>query len=412
MNINLTQADDNSNESTRERYERRFMLRPWVFAAHRSDAFYAPWTIDNLPQTQPVDSPQRDPLDLADVSSYLANLTPRVNTVKVHHFGREIDILPPNIFTAAAQLFFAKSSKVRLTWQSPDSPPPLDHFPELLPLFMQEIAMEEEDDIEDQEVTIGNLLASSTLHDRDLLRLQSCHDAFTSRGMRPSDWRGSFEGCWEGSFSFFDFEAYRLMLTGDHRALYGGPFGEQRQVWRLRETFLRPKRDSQNGEDRKGKGRAVPFWTYKRQLALASTPSSTHNEASALDRTIQEQVDTYIGYEVIPADELDAALAENDGRGSSGMEIAISGVGHSAWGRFVLKGRLRIWDGLLTALKIYSVSFIPTKLALITLQPDYRGKWLYRGYVNCGNVMVGRWRDTLTSEAYIGYEGTFILNRR
>lgn len=46
------------------------------------------------------------------------------------------------------------------------------------------------------------------------------------------------------------------------------------------------------------------------------------------------------------------------------------------------------------------------------IQPDSRGKWIYRGYVTAGDVLVGRWRDTFTPEEFIGYEGTFFLNRR
>lgn len=38
------------------------------------------------------------------------------------------------------------------------------------------------------------------------------------------------------------------MLSGEPRALYEGQFGEQTQVWRLREVYARPKR---RGQDRK-----------------------------------------------------------------------------------------------------------------------------------------------------------------
>ena len=37
---------------------------------------------------------------------------------------------------------------------------------------------------------------------------------------------------------------------------------------------------------------------------------------------------------------------------------------------------------------------------------------MYRGYVVAGDSMVGRWRDTYTADQFVGYEGTFILNRR
>ena len=41
--------------------------------------------------------------------------------------------------------------------------------------------------------------------------------------------------------SFFDYDAYKSMLSGESRALYEGQFGEQTQVWRLREVYARQK---------------------------------------------------------------------------------------------------------------------------------------------------------------------------
>jgi len=55
--------------------------------------------------------------------------------------------------------------------------------------------------------------------------------------------------------------------------------------------------------------------------------------------------------------------------------------GHSAWGQFNLKGRVRAWDGMFTIIKEYT--------------PDSRGRWIYRGY-RIGDSLVGRWRDTHT----------------
>lgn len=103
------------------------------------------------------------------------------------------------------------------------------------------------------------------------------------------------------------------------------------------------------------------------------------------------------------------------------LEIIVSGTGHSAWGKFNLSGRVRVWDGLVYLMKDYS--------------PESRGRWLYRGYVVAGE-MVGRWRDTFSpvsppiplpllpavdwadlalgdqQEQYSGYEGSFHMTRR
>lgn len=64
--------------------------------------------------------------------------------------------------------------------------------------------------------------------------------------------------------------------------------------------------------------------------------------------------------------------------------------GHSAWGQFLLKGRIRAWDGMFSITKEYT--------------PDSRGRWLYRGYCIGGNL-IGRWRDTHSAKELNGYEG-------
>ena len=79
-------------------------------------------------------------------------------------------------------------------------------------------------------------------------------------------------------------------------------------------------------------------------------------------------------------------------------DIIVIGEGHSSWGRFVLRGRVRPFDGLITLVKQYA----------------HRGLWLYRGFVVGGRDghFVGRWRDTETDVDRHGYEGCFVLGRR
>ena len=45
---------------------------------------------------------------------------------------------------------------------------------------------------------------------------------------------------------------------------------------------------------------------------------------------------------------------------------------------------------------------------------DDRGLWLYRGYLvgDADGSIVGRWRDTLSPPAVLGYEGSFMVSRR
>jgi len=179
------------------------------------------------------------------------------------------------------------------------------------------------------------------------------------------------------------------MLAGNSRALYEGPFGEQAQVWKLTETFIRPKSktkqvvpvdsnledDGSHGTQDKGKAmvgaqeeesgsesepRNIPF---NGPATNAGFPTDLPNSASAglatpsaeqltLQETIRTQVEAVEGYEIVPQEELDEACTS----GCDGLEILLTGTGHSAWGRFILKGRVRAWDGMATLVKEYAVS--------------------------------------------------------
>jgi len=91
-----------------------------------------------------------------------------------------------------------------------------------------------------------------------------------------------------------------------------------------------------------------------------------------------------------------------DGDETFVQDILIIGEGHSAWGQFSLRGRIRPLDGLISLIKEY-----------VDNDPG-RGKWLYRGYLvgNINGNLGGRWRDTLSPVEMPGYEGTFAMSRR
>jgi hypothetical protein len=226
-------------------------------------------------------------------------------------------------------------------------------------------------------INLRGIHTSSTSHDRDWTRLTSCYDASTSKGMKVRDWRNAFEGCWEGNFSFFEFEAFKQMLAGHSRALYEGPFGEQAQVWRLTETYIWPigsklqvapeeeedvDMTDESGRKDKGKEKEKPFSGPATNAGFPEDlPSSTSAglatpsaEQITLQETIKQQVEAIEGYEVIPHAELDAAIDN----GAEGLEVLLTGTGHSAWGRFILKGRVRAWDGMATLVKEYAVSVL------------------------------------------------------
>ena len=217
----------------------------------------------------------------------------------------------------------------------------------------------EDDETEDDDTESKDVIRDSRQHDRDFQRMTCCYDASICRGMKRTAWRGSWEGSWEGNFSFFEFDAFREMLAGSPRALYQGSFGEQAQVWKIKETFVRPSRTNKGKTPLKGLPLRGPmtnagFPTGQRMSATAGLSSATAEEATTQE-TITQQVEALEGYEIIPDEKVDEAMAD-DGGEESGMEILLTGTGHSAWGKFILKGRVRAWDGMASLVKEYAVS--------------------------------------------------------
>lgn len=193
----------------------------------------APWTIPSLPVTHedyPVLPPPAGP--------YLADLRPRSNAQTITHMGRKLDLSPPNLSHAAILSFFFRveqdpSVQDDLLVQGTGTPAQQIH-PNL-----------------PSTSSVGGLTAhsrptkttlptlKSRIHDRDFIRMASCIDPYTSKGLPTLYTKGDFGGNWEGRFSFFDFDSYRDMLGGRMRSLYEGPFGDQPQVWKLEERIVK-----------------------------------------------------------------------------------------------------------------------------------------------------------------------------
>jgi len=72
-----------------------------------------------------------------------------------------------------------------------------------------------------------------------------------------------------------------------------------------------------------------------------------------------------------------------------------------AWGQFTFLGRVRPWDGLLALVR---VSADPT--------PWGRSRWVFRGYLHYGKVLVGSWRGMTTDARSIPWEGPFVASKR
>lgn len=511
--------------------ERLFLLRPFVFASHKFECFYGPWTLRELPISDPSkareehlrglnpaetqsflavhrpnnatnshhgddqpDTPAAEVNPSEDTSRirrnpFLADLTPRSKATYVEHCGRRLRMCAPLASHAAYFTFFMQVEQqpnagglVAITGRGvePGTTDRRAGVPPRPPVQLGLLAPELGAGPHGAQVdplpleARGPLALRSNDHDADLVRLFACYDPFSGPGLRPTFYANTFNGAWEGRFSFFDFDSYREMLGGQMRSLYTGPFGEQPQVWKLKEHFVKvgasgqPKRGGTASvitagyepeaplEDltrlpttlTEAKERARERGGGKREAADASQPHRGLNkghkgrngdddaehvpsdndgdEDGDDDDEFDDDLDLYPqfsdedggpsasrGY-LPPAlsgiagrpsrrrrrdsDVGDADDDDADADDDSQYEMLISGVGHSAWGRFALRGRVRAWDGMVILSKEY--------------RPDGRGRWLYRGYVINGNKLLGRWRDTFTPGDMSGYEGPFLLSKR
>lgn len=189
----------------------------------------------------------------------------------------------------------------------------------------------------------------SEIYDREFTRLLSCGSPYQASGLGVAFFRGHFQGTWEGSFNFFDFDSYREMLSGRVRSLYEGPFRSQPQVWRLEETVIRLPAGAKEGGN--GFTLNAGFSDNSRVVfggARIGLDAPHFSANSAKQRMLsslgpsEEQLEEII---VKEDEELDP-----DGN----YEILLSGTGHSAWGQFVLQGRVRSWDGLFSLTKEYT----------------------------------------------------------
>lgn len=402
---------------------KRTALRPYVFAAHKYSVYYAPWMATQVPIRHPLVSMTPPSFEV----HHAAFRSPDRGE-EVEWYGQTIRISPPMLAHAALFKFFDGR---KAGYDDSDDEDEDDSDEDEDDRESSEEGSQGEEGDEESKVKQPKVhsILQSTSHDRDFRRLIACADPHSSPGLPRGSWRGVFQGAWEGTFCFFEFDAYGEMLAGNAGAIYSGPYGVQKQVWKLRETLVRrklkpvesaetevapePTEDDHNmeqevvGDCEDSQDQAdeddFPLHGPSTNANFPVGPStltgglaSARAEEMALQETIKQQVEA-MGeeYEVVPDDEAEDMESRAD---EVGLEMLLTGTGHSAWGRFLLKGRVRHWDGLATLVKEYA--------------PDSRGKWLYRGYVVAGSSMVGRWRDTYTADQYVGYEGSYTLNRR
>ncbi|CAO1631285.1 unnamed protein product [Sympodiomycopsis kandeliae] len=516
INYLTTDPAELAVEDKDDALERLFVLRPFVFASHKFDCFFAPWTLRALPisdtskareehlsglnpaetqsflathrpnQGESVEPPQEDEQQAPDSSRrnpFLADLTPRSKATYVEHCGRKLRMCAPLATHAAYLSFFMQVEKdpdagglVALTGAGvePGTADRRANAPPRPPIQLGLLAPELGGG--PNGVTIeslprearGPLALTSRDHDADMTRLFACYDPFLGPGLKPTFHAGTFDGAWEGRFCFFDFDSYREMLSGQMRSLYTGPFGEQPQVWKLKEHFVKvgtgrnPKRGGtgsvitagfdpeapieeltsqpttlaeakelarergggkrEAGEDVKA-GRSKPKGIQNVKLSVEEDDGAGDVPVvyDSDDDGLPEDLDLYpqfsaedggpsAGHGYLPPG-LSGISGQSTGKSGasteeitdsdeddSQYEMLLSGEGHSAWGRFYLRGRVRAWDGMVILTKEY--------------RPDGRGRWLYRGYVTNQKKFIGRWRDSFTPGDMSGYEGPFILTKR
>jgi hypothetical protein len=134
------------------------------------------------------------------------------------------------------------------------------------------------------------------------------------------------------------------MLSGQMRSLYEGEFGQQAQVWRLKETYVRKVRSRAYG---KRKAESIEETVTEEASAdepkILSGPAlnagfptiaqpagpglaSAAAEAESLRITVKEQIEALDGYEEVPEDELDEMCNAADGGEAEGLTVLLTGT--------------------------------------------------------------------------------------
>ncbi|KAG8933634.1 hypothetical protein FRC02_011457 [Tulasnella sp. 418] len=435
------------------------LLRSVVFGVHKYDMYFAPWFYHDLPlQTDPDAQPPSRFHEFRR-RAYEADLVPRNNAQRVPYLGRQLVISSPIMAQAAILCFFlrlrrAEAAGLGQTGDTARHPGNLNLSAQPTPSTSSNQATGSADVDYQLDLTQGLCLFApahdSSMHDNDWDRLIACLDPYVDSYPveRPFCRPGILDGTWEGVFSFFDFDAFQDMLVGTASAgMDQNPnvLGQQPQVWRIQEYHWVPSLSSYN--TRNTESQRSPISPMHR--SNAPIPSSPETGKSVLDDvevgplpsgpplnahmpvgTRMEEVpggiEVYqptkrgclfyrrasrVGSELGVAPVSADSSGENENNPSTDsatasvesneqvLDILLTGTGHSAWGSFTLRGRVRPWDGLVTLLKEYS-------------GPQSRGQWLYRGYIHAGGNWVGRWRDTVTQLEYCGYEGVYAMRAR
>ncbi|KIJ34556.1 hypothetical protein M422DRAFT_35064, partial [Sphaerobolus stellatus SS14] len=144
---------------------------------------------------------------------------------------------------------------------------------------------------------------------------------------------GGFDGAWQGIFTYTDFGVYAAIFSGESTAvLQDGAIGHNHQTWRLREYDL----FSSDKEYR-------PFELGDPSEAFFPIVFGKREED---DYVVLERGDSSTQYQRVQRG------FDSSDKGEL-RDIVLFGEGHSSWGDFKLKGRVRPGDGLVSVLKEY-----------------------------------------------------------
>jgi len=140
----------------------------------------------------------------------------------------------------------------------------------------------------------------------------------------------SFEGIWEGFFTYTEFTAYAAMLRGAApQVIQKSIVGSHQQTWKLREWHL-----VEGVADSDDLYRGDPLRSY---FPIGARISETSDGLTL----------------TLPGRALPIAYQRAGTRPGKVVDVIITGEGHSAWGQFNLTGRVRPCDGFISLSKDY-----------------------------------------------------------
>ncbi|KAF8481802.1 hypothetical protein DFH94DRAFT_408329 [Russula ochroleuca] len=314
----------------------------------------------------------------------------------------------------------------------------------------------EQRQIEEDGVWRRDLLSPSAAWDNDWERSTACWDPWAQVDLKGTVYTfGSMDGLWQGRLLIPETEGYLALVANPH---YPEQFGEGNPSIYTWPLFMRlkehhcispqepvpaggPEDDALDDGLRNAwfpsvnlvtkQGRAILTYLHggETQRTVHETfeqgQPNSHDENTCITcQARRESEEPMRGIESVPAprhsdfeeDFAGAGLGQpsyNDDNEEDTYESSCVGIrdiiftgetdlNHGmAWGRYTFLGRVRPWDGL---------------IALVRLPADPsqwgRTRWVFRGYLHYGKVLVGSWRGMTTDVESIPWEGPFVASKR